>query len=264
MRTLVACVGACLIACGGPQETTKPGDGDPDVDPLVTQLAGISSKVEMTSEDGVLLKGTLYKGDPGAPAVVLLHQLSSDRGEWIDFIKKWAGKTTILAIDLRGHGESTRGDKGQVLGWRLFDSPMWKKLPNDVKAAVAHLRGLETPPSSIGLVGASIGSSAALLYAATDPKIGAVVMLSPGLAYRDLDTTAALQTYGDRPIMLVATKSDVVSAKAVAKLAEVSSDAVTKIYTGRRHGVLMRRDAPELIGKVIEFMNTSLGAKGSK
>jgi pimeloyl-ACP methyl ester carboxylesterase len=263
MRTILACVGACLIACGSPQKEKPIGWGDPAVDPLVTQLDGIASKVSLTTDDGVDIKGTMWKGDPGAPAVVLLHQLSSDRGEWIDFVKRWAGKTTLLAIDLRGHGKSTRSEKGTI-GWRMFDDKDWKATTQDVKAAVDYLRALDKPPAIIGLVGASIGSSAALLYAATDPRIGAVVMLSPGLAYRGLDTVEAVKKYGARPLLLIATKSDITSARAVKGLAAANSNATTKIYTGRRHGVLIRRDAPKMLGMVKEFLDRSLRAMAQK
>ncbi|MCE7960066.1 MAG: hypothetical protein DYH06_19335, partial [Acidobacteria bacterium ACB2] len=68
-------------------------------------------KVTFPTSDGVTLAGT-FRPSPagqGAPAVLLLHDFSRERREWADLLPAWAEKgLAALAIDLRGHGESTR------------------------------------------------------------------------------------------------------------------------------------------------------------
>jgi uncharacterized protein len=65
---------------------------------------------------------------------------------------------TVLVTRLRGHGESER---------------------HDVLGAIDYLRTCGYRPGSIGVLGASLGASAALLAAAEEPAVRAVVADSP-------------------------------------------------------------------------------------
>lgn len=65
---------------------------------------------------------------------------------------------TVLVTRLRGHGESER---------------------HDVLGAVDHLRSLGYVHGAIGVIGASVGACAALMAAAEEPAIAAVVADSP-------------------------------------------------------------------------------------
>jgi len=73
-----------------------------------TVPAGIEVRVERP--DGASLKGTwTLAGNGKQPAVLLLHQAGSSRSEF-DFLLPdlHARGWHTLAIDLRGHGESTK------------------------------------------------------------------------------------------------------------------------------------------------------------
>ena len=65
-------------------------------------------KVAIRTSDGLTLAGDLYvTGNKGAPAVVALHGEGLDRSEWESIGPEFAERDiTLLAIDLRGHGES--------------------------------------------------------------------------------------------------------------------------------------------------------------
>ena len=59
--------------------------------------------------------------------------------------------------------------------------------------------------AKMGIVGASYGSSLAIIYAAENPKVKAVALLSPGINYfGNLPTEPAIKSYGDRPLLIVA------------------------------------------------------------
>lgn len=45
-------------------------------------------------------------GDPGAPPLVLLHDLTSDGTAWDEVAAHFAGSHRVLVPDLRGHGRS--------------------------------------------------------------------------------------------------------------------------------------------------------------
>ena len=74
-------------------------------------------------------------------------------------------------------------------------------------------------PNRVGIVGASYGSSLAIIYAADDPKVAAVALLSPGLNYfGNMQTEPAVQKYGDRPLFMAAAENDPDSNSAAAQL----------------------------------------------
>jgi pimeloyl-ACP methyl ester carboxylesterase len=50
-------------------------------------------------------------GEPDAPAVVLIHGITESRATWRPIIAVLGGDHRVLAVDLRGHGDSSPGDK---------------------------------------------------------------------------------------------------------------------------------------------------------
>ena len=93
--------------------------------------------------------------------------------------------------------------------------------------------------SRVGIVGASYGSSLALIHAAENTNIKAVALLSPGLNYfGNMPTGPAVKKYGDRPLLLVAADDDAESAKSVKKLKEAGANDKyeVKIYPKGGHG----------------------------
>ena len=210
---------------------------------------GATERVTLTTSDGWTLVGDYASGAPGS-AVLLVHQLSSNRAEWGPLIARLHGVSALstLAIDIRGHGESTRGPDGTTQ-WMSFgnDTSRWAGLVNDVGAAVTYLRGRDSSLQRIVIVGSSIGSSAALRYAVDDPLVIGVVMLSPGVSYRGLDTREPLQRFiarENRAALLLAGDGDNRSAESVRALSAVAAGAdagalvTSEVYAGTgAHGV---------------------------
>src|SRR5262244_3513137 len=103
-----------------------------------------AQRVVCPSDDGVEIVGSFYAPhDRNAPALVLVHQLGATHAEWEPLITALRADRdyAILAIDLRGHGESTRTKDGHTLDWQKFTEADWHKLPQDVHAAFDWLRG---------------------------------------------------------------------------------------------------------------------------
>ena len=92
-------------------------------------------------------------GNPSAPPVLLLHAYTSHARSWDTVAKGLADRFRVLALDLRGHGESAWAPSYQEL-----------RLVGDVVEFVETL-GLGT----FSLVGFSIGGSAAITYAQLYP-----------------------------------------------------------------------------------------------
>jgi len=174
---------------------------------LVLIFAGRSvsagDKVEFTTSDGVKIAATIYEPSEGGeakPAVVALHGEGLDRSEWESIGPEFARRDiTLLAIDLRGHGESGRPEGAAVAAAA--------DMVKDVAAAVAHLRGtVLADGKKIGLLGDGLGASVAILAATRDKKIATVACFSPDPDAGGLPILKLLSRWGDRPVGLFGTE----------------------------------------------------------
>ena len=219
--------------------------------------------VTINSPDGLKIVGTDFESPkPGSPAILLLHQWQSDRHSFDDFAKRMqATGFNVLAIDGRGFGESVKTADGKAVGPERSDAAV-KAMLGDVGAAVDFLaKAKSVDPNRIGIVGASYGSSLALIYAADDPKIKAVALLSPGLNYfGNMQTEPAVKKYGDRPLLLVAAEDDKESADAVRKLKADGSNAKyqTQVYLQGGHGTGLFTATVGLDDLLEQFLTRSL------
>jgi uncharacterized protein len=127
----------------------------------------------LLTSDGVELATRFWpsRGEPRA-MVILVHGLSSskDHPHVVALAERIRARSLdVLSYDARGHGESeglcTLGDLER----------------NDVAAAVASARRSHR---RVALVGASMGAIAVMAYAATDPELAGVVVVSSPADWR--------------------------------------------------------------------------------
>ena len=198
-------------------------------------------KVKFTSEGNVEIVGTFYESaKANSPAVLLLHQFGSNRKSFDEFaMRLQKDNFGVLAIDGRGFGESVKTTEGKTVAAERTAEGV-KGMEADVANAFDFLAKQKNVDNTrIGIVGASYGSSLALIYAAENPKVKAVALLSPGLNYfENLPTETAIKSYGDRSLLLVAAEDDKESADAVRKLEETGANEryEVKIYEKGGHG----------------------------
>lgn len=186
-----------------------------------TPTSASAQTVTIDSPDGVKLVGSFYPAaQPNSPALLLLHQWQSDRHSYDDFAKQMQAKGfAVLSIDGRGFGESVKTADGKTVTAGRTDADV-KAMLDDVGAAYDFLsKQPNVDPNRVGIVGASYGSSLALIYAADHPNVAAVALLSPGLNYfGSMQTEPAVKKYGDRPLYLIASFDDKESFEAVERL----------------------------------------------
>ncbi len=145
------------------------------------------------------------------PAVVLLHMNQSDKSAWRPlFPALRAQGIEALAIDMRGHGESTVGPAGEDLSRmvRGRDPKLYNQMWMDAAAAVAWLEGQGLRPAHLGLLGASVGCSAAIDAAHRDPELRVVGVLTPGSNYLGVPTLEHVRSWGDRRLLLVSSAEE--------------------------------------------------------
>lgn len=222
-----------------------------------------SVEVRFYTSDGVAIVGTLQPAaHADAPAVVLVHQLGSDRREWAPLVERLghASSLTTLAIDLRGHGGSTTSETGSVLSYDAFDANAWANTERDVRAAVTYLHDTspDVTPTHVAAVGASIGGTAVLAAAALDPRIEHLVVLSPGRAYHGFDGITPAMSLGDRPLLAVVARDEednVETANALGRL----THGEPMIVEGSAHGIGLF-DVPGVLDRTETFLREALGA----
>jgi pimeloyl-ACP methyl ester carboxylesterase len=205
-----------------------------------TTLAGSAnalpkeSSVSFLTTDGWAIKGTLYSA-PGH-SILLLHGLGDHRAAWTEYARVLQNEGyNVLAIDMRGHGESTK--KGnETRTWQRFSVQDFKSMTKDIAAAQIYLKG-----ENISVIGASIGANIALNYAAQSSKISALVLLSPGLNYQDVTTEDAMRLYKG-PVYLAAGKLDGAAADAVQRLGQLAARPEQIIYATGSHGTALLDD----------------------
>jgi pimeloyl-ACP methyl ester carboxylesterase len=254
----LALFGAAAAACGST-------DGAPPVAPAAKPAPREDGGVDitLTTRDGVKLAATHWAG-PAANehCVVLVHQYGSTREEWAPLIDRLRKEYEILAVDLRGHGGSTRGPGGE-LSWRTMHEKDWEAAVGDVAAAADWLGERGFRAEDCAYLGSSIGSSLVLLFAAERAPGSGVVLLSPGLAYRGLVIgDAAKRLRGPR--MLV-TSDEPAPAATADELQRIWGDAAERlVVAGNAHGLAMIVDQDVMLDAVAGFVERSFTSSGER
>ena len=133
-------------------------------------------------------------------------------------------------------------------------------MQQDVAAAKRHLAVRpDVIHSRIGIAGASLGATLAVLAAADDPLVKSLVLLSPSLDYRGLRIEAALRKYGKRPALLIASKDDGYAMRTVSDLGKGGGGIrEVLVLDGAGHGTTMLGRAPELGPQIAAWFRRTL------
>lgn len=221
-------------------------------------------------EDGWTLSGSLVNGEAPGRAALLVHQLGSHRAEWAPLVQRLRRPPaiTVLSIDLRGHGESTRGPLGDRTRWESFgtDAAKWPGVVRDVEASLRFLG--QGQFERVVLVGSSIGASACISAAARSRVVRGVVMISPGLDYHGIDVRAPLAAFlvdPTRRVLALGGDSDAPAAEAIPALARLGAGRVASELLGaeRHHGVSLCNADPARWDRVERFIREALDARGA-
>lgn len=184
-----------------------------------------------------------------APAVVLVGMLGHSRDDWQAIGQRLAdARITTLAIDLPG--AVVPDSPGALVSWA-----------DDIRGAVAFLSSRpETRPGAIGVLGASLGASLAVLAGSEDAQIRALALVSPVTDYRGLRIEGPLRLFGARPAYLVASRLDTYSARSARELAR-NGPGPREVQMAEYPGagtVLLTRE-PDLVRLIIEWFQRTLG-----
>ena len=133
---------------------------------LLMSFTLMAKEVSFITADQAKIYGLYYP--KGSQAVVLAHGAVFNKESWEPLAKQLvASNITVLAIDFRGYGKSTVGEKNNALY-------------EDILTAVRYLRQQKNI-SNITVLGASMGGKAAAeaVIHAKSGEINKLILLSP-------------------------------------------------------------------------------------
>jgi fermentation-respiration switch protein FrsA (DUF1100 family) len=271
MRRFVVCLGLSLLACGSKKSSSA------------TDVVRANTHTPMDvplprTRDGWSIRGTFYSGEDVSTAVVLVHQLGSDRAEWAPLIKRLGESpaVNVLAIDLRGHGASTTDPRNVRMSWPSFgnDAQRWRRTALDVVSALEFLRTSNV--RRIAVVGSSIGGSAALLAAVGEldnPELQhelpvmALGWLSPGTEYRGVTTQMAMTRFltTGASLLMIAGDGDPQSVTSMASLVSAErASVVREVLPSSQHGVALCNEDTTRWDHLDRWVRNVLGVHASR
>lgn len=213
-------------------------------------------KVSFTTDDGIKITASYFepKNVP-APTVILVHMTGRTRGDYSKFAKALQEKGfAVLTYDIRGHGQSVYHNEERISQLNFQDVD-WQKIPWDLKAAKKFLLKREQM-SSLAIMGSGIGANAALIYAAEDEDIDTVLLLSPTIETKGLETFSPLEKYGERPILIAVSDADIYSAESSVELDRNAKGAhKLLVYRGQESGSDMLLAHTELDDEILTWLS---------
>lgn len=247
---------ASVVGCAGGSASLSPepsgGERVPSEPTATPTVSPNYRHIIIPIEGEVFLSSSFYPPESSpAPGILLLHM---ENGRQED----WAGFATYLreigyapmTLDLRGHGESS----GEI---------DWSSMPADVLMAWNALTAQsEVDPTTSMVVGAGAGADLALIAAAAEPNVFALILISPSINEFGLQTEEAMITYGERPVLIIASDDDPYSAEAAMTLSELAQGSLAlSFYSEAGRGTDMLTQQPDLTSLILGWVRSQLGSE---
>lgn len=221
-------------------------------------VSSMAEKVSFQTSDGVTIVGNWYGVENPKRFALLLHMMPATKESWALLAEalKAAGVAS-LAIDFRGHGESTQSTRG-TLDYKKFSDAEQQAKMRDVEAAVAWLKEKGAREETTALVGASIGANLAMVYGSEHHKIPVIVALSPGLDYHGVSAErAGARIAPEQKVLLAAAEGDTYSFGTINTLASRMVAVAPEVlrYRGSAHGTDLFATDLASIQKIVLLVN---------
>jgi pimeloyl-ACP methyl ester carboxylesterase len=235
LRSIAAIAAVLLVACTGTSSSTN------------SAAVAASDAVSFKTADGVDLSGRIFGPANATAGVVLAHTLSGDQTKWFGFADRLAGQGfRVLTFDFRGYCPG--GDGGCSGGTEDVDAA-----PTDLAAAVKFLRA--DGVQRLGIAGASMGGTAALLVASADGEgIPALVLSAPQVLYGLEVGSDVLQTVIGAKLYIAGLGDPAGAAAAADAMAALGPQPVREeIVTADEHGTaLLNSTSGEQVQELME------------
>lgn len=215
-------------------------------------------KVNFITKDGVTIVANYYPNKSAKFVGILIHMRPQTKESFDEFAKILQKEGyAVLAIDLRGHGESVNSILGK-LDYQKFSEDEEKKSIDDINSASLFLEKEGYPKENQFLIGASIGANLSFQFLSENPNIKAAVLLSPGLNYRGVILENFKKEGLGEKIFVAAAQDDNPAVSAGRKLKEWYPNIYYLEYQSGGHGTDLFNSHPELKEKIIIWLREKL------
>ncbi len=154
-----------------------------------------AQNITLSTQDGWSLAAVYQPATEKDTTVVLLHDLGKKKEEFASFEKALVkAGFGYLAVDLRGHGQSTGKGEYKTFAKEGADNP-FNQMVQDGQTAVSFLRSKGVAPEHIILLGTGLGANVAAKTAQLVPDVEGVALISPNVNIRDVLVVPALRVY---------------------------------------------------------------------
>lgn len=257
--TLAVLLSAALAAAAAPAPAPAAAPA-----PARSSLPG--TEVELHTVDGWTLHAVWQKALEGKPTLILLHGTGQRKEDWRQVAKALVkAGYGYEAVDLRGHGQSRTTPSGETITYKklraLKNANDYEDMTRDVEAAVASLTGAGVPEETIALMGAEVGGSVAVKYAAVHPRVPFVIVLSPGLAWQEMPIVNAVRAFKGRGLHLlfVHSEADKRSSRETPLLHAFAKNAIGErnaalVVVPQERGIRMFRANKDLMARVLAWI----------
>lgn len=209
---------------------------------LTTALA--ATDLKLSTSDGAALHAVGQVSQGSKRGVIFVHQEGRNADDWrflLDRVSK--AQFTAVAPDLRGHGASAA---------TITDAD-YPKMVEDVRASAVWLR--KQGVTELTCVGAGVGANLCAQVAASDPNMVNLVLLSAGMNIKGVTAGDAVQRYGDRPVLIVASTGDAQGKATATVLNNVAQgQKQLEMLPGAARGTKMLNDNAGLEGLVFSWI----------
>lgn len=224
----------------------------------------MKKEIKAVSTDGFNISATLtypkVKNKKNYSTVILLHSLGYNSQWWENLPKELLDKGyAVLAIDLRGHGESIYNVKLAKTSWKNLKNTAYAKYPQDIIAVINKVKEENTKLKffdSYAVVGADIGAAAGVI--AVDnlgvyPKT--FIMISPIVKAKGLYIPVSMAHLDGVDFLSISGTGDIMSKDAEAYLMKFAqNEFITFTSDSKSTGMLMLKNDPGLSKMLAEWI----------
>ena len=243
----------------------------PTVAPAAAVDARSSQRVEpalVRTDDKLELRGDFFpprKASGRVPAVLLLHDAGSDRASVAKLAESLArANYGVLALDLRGHGESATDDVNWSATPDEERNSIWTFALRDVKAG-AHWLSEQDELHSTNLTVIGVGASGALAvhHAIDDSNVRAVGLIGFEQECFGFDLGEDLLDLEGLPVSITTAKDERTDAKALVEDLEAEEWIELNTTRATREKLIGdKRAVRDLVDWVDEHTQPRRGARG--
>ncbi len=219
--------------------------------------------IKLKTFDGVELAADYYAADKPIMAAVYAHMMPATKESWHGLASYLARNGIAgMAIDLRGHGQSTLGP----FGYKQFKPEDHQKSGLDIKAAADYLHSLGQgfKHEKMIFIGASIGANLSLQYIISHPEYKTAILLSAGLNYHGVNAEVLVRRLSlGQKVFFAACHDDTAGGGDNAAQNEKLFDEVPngvvkvkKIYDNGGHGTNILSADKSLPAEILKFIKS--------